>query len=410
MIALAIEKHNLHKRIALNIISLLGDNPRRLVLGFMIATAVLSMWISNTATTMMMLPIGISVILQARESKAKKQFVDKFALVLMLSIAYSASIGGIGTLIGTPPNISFSKIFAETFPNAPEITFAQWMLVGVPLVIVFIGIAWFSITFLITPLGKKGFLGRGVIAEEKRNLGKMRPSEKRVLVIFILTALLWMFRKNIYLGGITIPGWSNLAGLDKLVDDGTVAIGMSLLLFLIPSGDSVKQPLLDWNTAKRLPWGILLLFGGGFALAEGFKTSGLSAYIGGSLSGLSNTSPIVAIIVVSVLMTFLTEITSNTATTQMILPILASVSMAIGENPLLLMIPATISASCAFMLPVATPPNAIIFGSGYVPMMKMVKTGIWLNLIGVAIVFLAVYFIGIPVFHINISTIPTWAK
>lgn len=411
LIALTIERWNLHRRIALAILNLLGDRPRRLILGFMIATAFLSMWISNTATTMMMLPIGIAVAIKVEEGSTDPVFRTRFPLALMLAIAYSASIGGIGTLIGTPPNLAFSRIYAISFKDAPPITFADWLLMALPLVIIFLGVSWFMLVRVLVPVANKGFAGgRELIRKEYDDLGPISTPERRTAIIFALVALLWITRSNIDLGSIMIPGWSNLLGLKGLVDDGTVAIGVGVLLFIIPSGTGSGKFLLNWDTAVKLPWGILLLFGGGFALANGFMESGLSEWIGTRLSVIADVSPVLMVAGTSALLTFLTELTSNTGTTEMILPVLAALSVAMNIHPLLLMLPATMSASCAFMLPVATPPNAIVFGSGRVPIARMAAVGIVLNLIGIVLITGLIILLAGPLLGFSSGEMPVWAK
>ncbi len=407
IIALSIEKWGLHRRIALGVIGILGSRPRMIVLGFMIATAFLSMWISNTATAMLMLPIGLSVVSQIEREGGRTDFSERFALVLMLSIAYSANVGGMGTLIGTPPNLAFARIFAISFPEAPEISFSRWLLLGVPLIVVFLAVIWAFLTFAVHPIGgKQAACSRDIIRRERRGLGPMGPEEKRVLGVFIATALLWMTRNTLRAGSLVIPGWSDLLGLEG-VDDGTVAMFMALLLFSLPA-KARGQRLMDWETATRLPWGILLLFGGGFALAAGFKQSALDVWIGSHFQPMAGTSTTGQIVTISTLVTFLTEVTSNTATTQMFLPILAAVAEGVRMNPLLLMIPATLSASCAFMLPVGTPPNAIVFGSGRVPMISMVRAGVLLNLMGVVLIYFTVMFLARFIFGISLTELPYW--
>jgi len=414
-LAMAMQKWRLHRRIALYIIRLIGLGPRKIILGFMVATAFLSMWISNTATAMMMFPIGLAVILQLAEFKdaegneLSEQLVASFRVALMLSIAYAASIGGIGTKIGTPPNIVFAAALKQLFPGAPEIGFLQWMVVGLPLVIVFTPIVWLYLTRVAQPIRiKKLHGGREIITREIEQLGPMSRPERYVLVVFIVTALAWIFRKNIELGSFTIPGWSNLLGVASLVNDATVAIFAALLLFAIPANLKENSFLLDWDWAVKIPWGILLLFGGGIALAAGFKTSGLAVWVGQHLGAFSKVPLIVMIMIICFMTTMLTEVTSNTATTTILMPILASTALALGVHPFLLMIPATISASCAFMLPVATPPNAIIFGSGYVTIPQMAKVGIGLNLIGVLVVTAITYLVAIPAFGIVLGSLPDW--
>jgi sodium-dependent dicarboxylate transporter 2/3/5 len=407
LMALAMQKWNLHRRIALRIIILVGTGPRRIILGFMVATAFLSMWISNTATTMMMVPIAMAVMTKLSEGKGQKR--TGFPAALMIGIAYSASIGGIATLIGTPPNLSFTRIFAITFPQAPEITFASWFAFGLPLSGILLVIAWLLLTFLFVH-GTSGHATHNpLFKQELRNMGKMAYEEKWVMLLFSLMALLWLFRRDIHIGAFTLPGWSGFMPVPEFVDDGTVAIFVSLLLFVIPSKTKPGDRLMEWATASRLHWGIILLFGGGFALAAGFKESGLSVWVAHQLIGLSGVAPVLLVASTSTLLTFLTELTSNTATTEMILPLLGSLAVSIEVNPLLLMVPATLSASCAFMLPVATPPNAIVFGSGEVRMADMVRAGIFLNFIGIITITALIYLLGLSVFDIDLSQIPAWA-
>jgi len=409
IVALAMQRWNLHKRIALKILMITGVSPGRILMGFMLATAFLSMWISNTATVMMMIPILISIIKKLEETVGKKE-VSKYSIGLLLGVAYSASIGGIATLVGTPPNLSFIRIFQIMFPAAPEISFTQWFIFALPVSICFFVIVWL---FLYLKFGtkKKNWSNISVLTLRKQynELGPMSFEEKVILVDFVLLALLWLSRSNIQIGNFTIPGWSSLLNNPKFINDGTIAIALSVILFLIPSKNEGGKRIMDWATTSKIPWNIVLLFGGGFALASGFKESGLSMWFGEELSWIVNLHPILIIAVVAFFVTFLTELTSNTATTEMLLPILAGLSVATEINPLFLMLPATFSASMAFMLPVATPPNAIVFGTNRLKIIDMARTGITLNLIGVAIVTLATYFIGQYIFNIDINVFPDWA-
>lgn len=415
-LAMAMQKWELHRRIALHIIRWIGLGPRKIILGFMVAAAFLSMWISNTACTMMMYPIALAIILQisnidSTDKQDLNEITASFQTALMLGIAYASSIGGIGTKIGTSPNIVFAAAAKSIFPDAPEIGFLQWMIVGVPLVLVFVPVSWLFLTNIALPIRIKKLPGsREVIDEQIEKLGSMKRGELFVLIIFILTALAWIFRSNIELGSFIIPGWANLLGIEKYVDDATIAIFASVLLFSLPVHLKNGDFLLDWSWAIKIPWGILLLFGGGIALASGFKTSGLAVWIGSGL-GLFSHIPVLAMIAITCFMlTFLTEVTSNTAIATIFMPILAATGMAMGIHPFLLMIPGTISASCAFMLPVATPPNAIIFGSGCVTVSQMAKAGLGLNLIGIAIVTAITYLIAIPVFGMALETLPAWIR
>jgi len=412
IIALAMQKWNLHRRIALNIILLIGAGRSRIMLGFMVATFFLSMWISNTATTMMMVPMALAIIAKMKETFGVEK-VGRFAVGLLISIAYAASIGGTATLIGTPPNLSFSRILTIAFPEAPEISFTDWMVFGLPFAVVFLFIAWFLLTRIFVSRGPKLSADLGIFRQERKRLGPIKYEEKIILFLFGMVAFLWLFRKSIDLGSFTIPGWSSLLPVPGFIDDGTVAILVALLLFIIPSKSKDgprRSRLMDWETAVQLRWGIVILFGGGFALAAGFVESGLAAYMGGLMTGLKGISPVLIVMAVCAVVTFLTEITSNTATTEIFLPILAALAVAINVNPLLIMIPATLSASCAFMLPVATPPNAIVFGSGEVRIPDMVRIGIFLNLIGIVLITTAIYLLGLHVFGIDLSVMPDWAQ
>lgn len=409
LVALAMEQWNLHKRLALRILMLVGARPRFILLGFMLATALLSMWISNTATTMMMVPIAIAIVSNLEENLGEKN-VRKISIGIFLGIAYSASIGGIATLIGTPPNLVFIKIFNTFFPEAPEISFAKWFFFALPLSVVFLFFVWYLLS-LIFCQRKEIELNKKVFSEQYKALGPISYEEKVILVDFFILVFLWMFRAGIKIGNFVIPGWSGLFPEARFINDGTVAITMAFLLFLIPAKNRKKgssNKVLTWKTAARLPWNIVLLFGGGFALAAGFKESGLSSWLGGHLEGLGSLHPILVIACICLLITFLTELTSNTATAQILLPILAALAVSIRVNPLLLMIPGTLSCSFAFMLPVATPPNAIVFGTDRLRVSDMARMGIILNLIGAFVITLAVFLIGKTVFGIDLSTLPSW--
>jgi sodium-dependent dicarboxylate transporter 2/3/5 len=410
MIALTMEKWNLHKRIALWIIRIIGGGPSMIVLGFMVASAFLSMWISNTATAIMMVPIGLAIILQMEEEFGKEE-THKFTVCLMLGIAYACSMGGVATLVGTPPNLSFARIFEITFPKATPIAFGQWMMMGIVISVVMLGIIWLLLTKVFYRVPKHLKVDRSIVEKEYKELGSMSFEERSVLTVFFLTAVLWVFRKKLQLGILTIPGWSQLIPYPKLIDDGTVALAMAMILFLIPtrSEEAETATIMSADVILNLPWNIVLLFGGGFALAKGFQVTGLSTLIGNKFAGLAGVSPFLMIIAICFSLTFLTELTSNTATTEMILPILASVAVAMKTNPLMLMIPATLSASCAFMMPVATPPNAIVFGSGRIKISEMAKVGVFINVIGVMVIAVLFYIIGTAVFSIDLSVFPEWA-
>ncbi len=387
MIALAMQRWDLHRRLALTVLLILGGQPVRLMLGFILATAGLSMWISNTATTLLMLPIALA-ILARYESDLSFSQMRRFSLGLLLAIAYSASIGGMMTPIGTAPNLVLIRLLEMSGQSSVNIGFAEWIMMSVP-----VGICMLLATSLF--LGWRFFKelpgsvdDRTILSDEKQKLGTVSYEEKVVLLVFVVTACLWISRKGLTIGAFSLPGWQSLIMDATLVDDGTVAIAMSLLLFVIPARSSDKKQdfILNEQVFKQLPWSVVILFGGGFALASGFVESGLSSYLASQLGGLEEIGKFKMIALVATGMTFLTELTSNTATTQLVLPILQSVANAMDIAPLWLMLPATLSASCAFMLPVATPPNAIIFGSGRLHVVDMVKAGLVLNLIGIFVI------------------------
>jgi len=411
MIALTMEKWGLHKRIALWIIRRIGGGPERIILGFMVAAAFLSMWISNTATAIMMVPIAMAIILQLEE-RFGRSACHGFTVALMLGIAYACSLGGMATLVGTPPNLSFARIFEITFPNAEPIAFGQWLVMALPITIILLTIVWLLLTRVFFRFGESFEVDREVVNREYAALGGMSGEERAVLAVFAATAFGWVFRKDLVLGLLTIPGWSRLLPHADLIDDATVAIAMAMILFFIParSPNAAGRMVMGVDVFTKIPWHIVLLFGGGFALAQGFRVTGLSELIGTRFAGLEGVPPLAMISLVCGGLTFLTELTSNTATTEMILPILASVAVAMKVNPLLLMIPATLSASCAFMMPVATPPNAIIFGSGRIRIAEMARVGIAINLIGVLVIVLVFYFLGTAVLGIDTATFPTWAE
>jgi solute carrier family 13 (sodium-dependent dicarboxylate transporter), member 2/3/5 len=403
ILALGLQSSGVHRRLALWIVHLVGERPRRLVLGFMMASAFLSMWISNTATVMVLMPIGLSVLATvAKDTEDGRQL----GVALMLGMAYAADIGGMSTLVGTPPNISYSRLLTVLFPEAPSPAFTEWMMMGLPISIVFLFTGWWFLTRVSFRLSDEPLVGgKEAIATLRSELGPLRRDEWVTASIFCLTAFLWMTR-----GSESFLGWSQLPIFKTgYVDDAFVAIAMAILLFIIPSHDRLDEHLMEWSMMKALPWGMLLLFGGGFALASGFKTSGLSHWVGEHFSSLSDAPPLMVVAVVCVLLTMLTELTSNTATTEMVLPILGAAGVALKTDPRLLMIPATLSASCAFMMPVASPTQAIVFGSGWVPIKDMVRAGIWFNIIGVVLVVLATAVLLGPVMGVHSGVMPDWA-
>ncbi len=379
ILAIAIERWNLHRRIAMNIIYLIGTNVKRIILGFMIATAFLSMWVSNTATSVMMLPIALAIILQLKDNPNTVEDENRiFGKALMLSVAYSASIGGMATLIGSPVNLILVGIVQESYQM--EITFAQWFVIGLPIAALLLFICWKYLTSLAFPLEQQSFPGgRQEIKAQLKALGRISRQEKIVLAVFALTAFAWISRSFVL--NRFIPS----------LDDPIIGVMAAVSLFLLPAGEGKKRALITWEEAVKLPWDVLLLFGGGLALAEGFKSSGLAAWIGNQMILLEGVYLIVLLLILIAAVNFLTEITSNLATIAMILPILAPLALTIDVHPFILMVGATIAASCAFMLPVATPPNAVVFGSGYLKISDMAVTGVWMNLLSILLLTLAVY-------------------
>ncbi len=397
VVSLAMERWNLHKRIALKILMIVGNNPMSILLGFMTATAFLSMWISNTATAMMMIPIVLSVIAKLEEI-FDKQSISKYSVGLLLGIAYSASIGGIATLVGTPPNLAFVQIYNISFPNNPEISFVQWMIFAFPISLLLFLFAWIYLYLLYKPKQKWQAQMKPIFKEQYKKLGKMTFEEKIVLIAFTLLAFLWLFRSgiNIKFGNhlqLNIKGWASIFPNPKYFNDGTAAIAVALLLFLIPAKNG-NTTIVDKTTIVKLPWNIILLFGGGFALAAGFTKSGFSEWIGQQFTQMVHLNIIWLVFIVALIISFTTELTSNTATTQIMLPILAGISKSMHIHPLMLMLPATIAASLAFMFPIATPPNTIIFGTNKIKVADMVKTGFVLNMIGVILITAAVFLIA----------------
>lgn len=406
IVALAMERCNLHKRLALQTIRRVGTQPSRLVLGFMVATTFVSMWISNTATTMMMLPIALAVIdqlaglseVEGKSDPATQQQVKRsFSVVLLLGIAYSASVGGVGTIIGSPTNVAFLGFLSETYPDMPEIAFVDWMMLTMPIVILFTPLSWAYLCRFAgdLPLSKIRFHGSSdVIEGELQRLGPMRYEEKVVTVVASATALLWIFRNPIEAGSVTVPGWSQLFANADLMQDSTVAMVMAMLLFLLPSGNQ-GQRLMDWETVSRgMPWGIVFLFGGGFALADAISASGLADWIGAEMSVLDGLPGWLLVLISCLIAVSLTELTSNVATVLMLSPIIAATAAQIGVEPYLMLIPSAIMASFAFMLPVATPPNAIVFSAGTITIGRMFRVGAALDFIALLIVPAMIYWLG----------------
>lgn len=397
-IAVTIQRWNLHRRIALHTIRLIGTTPRLIVLGFMLATAFLSMWISNTAATMLMFTIGLAVIGHAATLVGERGLDVgpghfRFATALMLGIAYAASIGGVATLIGTPPNAVFAGVIEQQYGY--RITFLDWMLFALPLSVVMLGLVWWLLTGMIFHSETTELPGgRELITRELGELGPMSHQEKSVLAVFVTVALAWIFH-----GLIDLPGLG-------MINDSTIAIAGAVLLFLIPADLKKGEFLLDWRTAVTIPWDIIILFGGGFALANAFAASGLTTWLAGELTLLQGIGLIGIVFAVVLLVIFLTEITSNTATATLFLPLMGALALAVDLHPLALMAAAALAASFAFMLPVATPPNAIVFGSRYVTIGQMAKAGFLLNIIGSVLITALVVWIMPLAWNIDIGSAP----
>lgn len=409
ILALVMEKWHLHKRVALSIILFTGSSPDRIILGFLLSCALISMWISNTATAMMLLPVGLAVVKQMQQECGTEE-TRNFSTGVMLAIAYGSSIGGVMTLIGTAPNLSFVRIMHIIFPAAPEIAFGAWMQMMFPLGCALLFAAWLLITKLLFRNSTVPRVDIQVIRVERAALGAPSFEEKTIGAVFLVTVLLWIFRTEMNLGFAVVPGWSRLFPQPGYITDGAIAMFAAFVLFLIPPRAGGRGArLAEISVLKGVPWDIILLFGGGFALARGFVESGLSNYIGMQFQAMQGMPPLVMVFMVALIITFLTELTSNTATCEMVLPILAAVSVALRIHPLLLMVTATVSVSMAFMLPVATPPNAIVFGSKMVTVPQMARAGLLLNLIGAVLITLTVYYLSPIIFGIDLSQMPPWA-
>ena len=411
LLALGLQASGVHRRLALRIVATVGSRPRRLVLGFMLACWLLSMWIANTSTAMLMLPVALSVLREAEDEGLDPAVRTRLSIALLLGIAYACNMGGMATPVGTPPNLAFQRIFHQTFPGAPQVSFLQWTLFALPFSITFLMLGWWLLTGPLFKLPGTDLMGGKTAVQQLRAaLGPLRRDERLAGFVFGITALLWMTGASLDVGELHVPGWRELLGLEGLVGDATVAVGMAVLLFVLPSQDRPGERLLEWRMTSAVPWGLLLLFGGGFALADGFAASGLSAWAGAHFSALDGAPPLLVIVAVCALLTYLTELTSNLATTEMVLPILAAAAVTLDVDPRLLMVPATLSASCAFMMPVATPPAAIVFGSGLVPIRQMIRAGFWFNILGIVLITAVCWLLGGPVLGIVLDGAPAWAR
>jgi len=410
ILALALERHNLHRRFALRALSVFGHRPRRVVLGFMVASACLSMFVSNTSTALLMLPVAVAILDGcSRENSAK------LAPPLLLGIAYACSIGGVGTPIGTAPNSVLLGQTMDRFPDAPVIGFGTWMIGTLPFIVVFLVLAWLVLTRVVWRLPNGGFPGLEKLRSEREQLPPRTRTQNKVAIVFAAVATAWITRQGADFGSFHIPGWHQLLPpfISASISDATVAMAGVVALFAM-SGESREgktEPLLTWEDCKQLPWGVLLLLGGGFALARACEVSGLSVAAGESLGQLvADSSPTASVFVVSLVLTFLTEVTSNTATINLMLPLLFSAAVAADMHPMLLAVPATMAVSCAFMLPVATPPNAIMFGSGRLRIGQMARAGLLLNLLTALLVTLFALGWTLPQWDFDITQIPAWAE
>ena len=394
LIALAIEKWHLHKRLALNIIRVTGSNKSRVILGFMLATAFLSMWISNTATSIMILPVGLAIISQLKDDlQTIENENEVFGKSLMIAIAYSASIGGMATLIGTPPNMVLAGVVEESY--GIKLNMFDWMKFGVPLSSFLLIICWLYLTKIAFKFKNEEFsAGKEEILRQINKLGRFSNEEIKVLIVFTLTALGWIFRGSI-------------ETIFPMIDDTIIAIFFAVTLFIIPTKNhKTNTTLLVWNDTVKLPWGILILFGGGMAIASAFGKSGLALWIADLLQNLNDVSLFLIILIIVTSINLLTEVTSNMATTAMLLPVLVTIALAIEVHPYFLLVSATLAASCAFMLPISTPPNAVVFGSGFLKIEDMFKKGIWMNLISIITITLVVYFTLPYVFEVTAELLP----
>jgi sodium-dependent dicarboxylate transporter 2/3/5 len=380
------------------VVAWVGASPARLLFGVMAATAFISMWVSNTATAMMMLPIALAALAQLGMQPGHDGGKGRLAAAVMLGVAYAASIGGVATLVGTPPNLIFIGQARELAPDAEEVTFLKWMAFALPMALGFLLIAWAYLAFVVARVPKSESIPSA--AGQSPAPARWSRGELGVLAVFLVTVVAWIWRADIDVGAFTIKGWSTLAGL-KDVQDGTIAMAAALALFLLPADWKKREFLLDWDWARRLPWDVLLLFGGGFALAEAFQATGLGAWLASGMDGLEGVPTVLVVAVVCLFTTFLSELMSNTAIAALMMPVMAATATALGIHPYTLMVPAAISASFSFMLPTGTPPNAIVFGSGHVTMRQMARSGLALNLLGVVWVTLLMYVLVIPVLGLD---------
>lgn len=387
LLAMAVERTGAHQRLALMVLLRVGTSPQRLVLGFTITAAVMSMWISNTATALMMMPVALAVADRAAEASGEGIKHRAFSVALLLGTGYGASVGGMGTPVGTPPNLIALKALNDTFPDKVYLSFVDWLFYSVPVVIIIVPLIWYSLVWVYPKVPSTlSFGARQFLEEELRMKGAWTPSERRALTVFAVTAILWVTRADLQLGdSIGVPGWATLLGLTG-THDGMVAIGMAVLAFALPSGNNDGFRILPWSSAQNAPWGLVLLFGGGVALSKGFEVTGVSSWLGTTLAYIAEGSIPSFIALATFTGTFGTEIMSNTALANMLMPILASTAYEAQIDPRAFVWPVALACSCAFMMPAATGPNAIVFGSDRIRIIEMVRSGFIINWLAWAVI------------------------
>jgi sodium-dependent dicarboxylate transporter 2/3/5 len=381
-LAFLLERWGLHRRLALEVAGRVGARPRRLVLGFILAATLLSMWLNNTACALMLMPIADAVVAAVDPPESGRRHTP-FAAALLLGMAYACNVGGMLTPVGTAPNQVLLGQLQARFPERPEIGFHEWMLATLPIGLLFVPLCWWLLTRFALRVDGDSLAGAQVLEQQRRALGRLRPGERRAAWVFAAAVFGWVFRSDLELGLFTLPGWERLLPEPRPeISNSTVALALALLCFVLPSGEARGGALLDWETARKVPLDVLLLLGGGFALAEGIQTAGLDSLMAQALTPLLEDLPRwLALALLVMLISALTEVTSNVATTQVLLPVLAGVAAATGDDPVLWMLPATLAASCAFMLPVGTPPNAIVITTGRLQVVTMARVGLWMNLL-----------------------------
>jgi solute carrier family 13 (sodium-dependent dicarboxylate transporter), member 2/3/5 len=400
MLALAIEKWEVHKRIAAHTLMVFGKSTFQILAGFMLITSFLSMWMSNTSIALLMLPIGISVIEKLKEIYGEKE-LGKFKSGLLLGIAYASSIGGMATLIGSPTNLVFLKVYTSHFQTGTSINFTNWMIFALPIYIILITVAFFILNFFFRPKKKLEIIDNTFFQIENMKLGKVTYEQKVVLFVFFLFAMLMIFRADIVIGSFRISGWSSLFSKSDYIIDAVATVFVSVLLFIIPSKNVPNTTIMDWNTASRIPWGIILLFGGGFALEKGFETSGLTLWFASKIDLLSGNHTLIIILAACIIALLMTQLLANVTVVQALLPLCVALSVSLKINPLFLMLPITFSASAAFILPISTPPNTILFATNQIKMKEMLLPGLILVVISGLVVTIAMYYWGSYIFEIK---------